>query len=111
MRRYPLVRSVISRVIEAAYIDRTRPKVLQAHFKLFYRIKVAYEVTQANYQNMDEHSIAIGKCVNSLILLTSNKKRTYVKLLESRKWVSILKCINVNGNSTTPLIIFKGQNL
>jgi hypothetical protein len=57
---------------------------------------------------MDEHSITIGKCINSFILLTLNKKRTYVKSLESRKWVSILECINGNGNLITPLIIFKG---
>ncbi|TIA44936.1 hypothetical protein D6C77_10764 [Aureobasidium pullulans] len=102
---------VIGRVIEAARIDGTRPEVLQAHFDLFHRTKIAYEVTQANCWNMDEHGIAMGKCVNSLVLSTSNKKRTYVESPESREWVSILGCINANGNSTTPLIIFKGQNL
>jgi hypothetical protein len=63
---------------------------------------------------MDEHGIAKGKCVNSLVLSTSNKKHTYVESPESpesREWVSILESINANGSSTTPLIIFKGQNL
>jgi hypothetical protein len=111
MRRNPSIRSVIGRVIEAVRIDGTRPKVLQAHFDLFHRTKIAYQVTQANCWNMDEHGIAIGKCVNYLVLSTSTSKRTYVKSPKSREWVSILKYINGNGNSTTPLVIFKGQNL
>jgi hypothetical protein len=70
-----------------------------------------YQITQSNCWNMDEHGIAMGKCINSFVLSTSNKKRTYVESPESREWVSILECINGNGNSITPLIIFKGQNL
>lgn len=111
MKRNPSVNARIGRVIEASRIDGTRPEVLQAHFDLFYRVQQEFNVTQANCWNMNEHGIAIGECVNSLVLSTSNKKRTYVESPESREWVSILECIHGNGNSTTPLIIFKGTNL
>ena len=57
---------------------------------------------------MDEHGIALGVCTNSRVLASSSKRRLYVKSLESREWVSIIKVVSPLGGFTRPLIIFKG---
>jgi hypothetical protein len=57
---------------------------------------------------MDEHSIALGVCINSYVLRSLKKKRLYVKSLESRKWVLIIKVMSLIGGFIRPLVIFKG---
>jgi hypothetical protein len=44
---------------------------------------------------MDEYSITLGVCANLYVLRLLEKKRLYVKLLESRKWVLIIKVISL----------------
>jgi hypothetical protein len=57
---------------------------------------------------MDKHGIALGVCANSYVLRSLKKKRLYVKSLESRKWVLIIKVMSLTGGFIRPLVIFKG---
>ena len=60
---------------------------------------------------MDEAGIALGICTNSMVLGDSRKKRTYVRSLQNREWVSGVETISATGRSIRPIIIFKGKNL
>jgi hypothetical protein len=60
---------------------------------------------------MDEYGIALGVCANSYVLRLLKKKRLYVKSLESRKWVLIIKVMSLTGGFIRPLVIFKGTAL
>jgi hypothetical protein len=46
---------------------------------------------------MDEHGIALGVCANLYVLRSSEKKRSYVKSLESREWASIVEVVSLIG--------------
>jgi hypothetical protein len=60
---------------------------------------------------MDEEGLALGMCVNSQVLASSSKKRTYTKSPEDREWVSIVEAVSATGRKIRPLVIFKGKDL
>lgn len=57
---------------------------------------------------MDEYGIAAGLCTNIRVLASSEKSCSYVKLPESREWVSIIEIVSPLGGFTRPPVIFKG---
>jgi hypothetical protein len=60
---------------------------------------------------MDETGVALGVCTNAQVLASSTKKKAYIKSLEDRKWVSIVKTISATGTKLQCLVIFKGKHL
>jgi hypothetical protein len=60
---------------------------------------------------MDKHSIALRVCVNSTVIGDALKRRSYVKSLEDREWVLIIKTVSGIGGFIRPLVIFKGAAL
>jgi hypothetical protein len=57
---------------------------------------------------MDEHGIALRVYTNSIVIGDASKRRSYVKSLEDREWVSIIETVLGTGEFIRPLVIFKG---
>ncbi|KAI1007918.1 hypothetical protein K3495_g313 [Podosphaera aphanis] len=110
MSRNPQVATCIGRKIEASRIDGTHPDLISEFYTRFQEMQRRYGIRQQNIWNTDEHGIALGVCINSLVLASSTKKCTYVKSPESREWVSIIETVSATGSYIRPLIIFKGNN-
>jgi hypothetical protein len=109
--RNPRVASVVGRKIEAVRVEGTSQEALQEFFRRFEEVQTKFNILLENTWNMDEHGIALGMCVNSQVLASSKKKRTYTKSPEDREWVSLIETVSAAGRKTRNLAIFKGQNL
>jgi hypothetical protein len=46
---------------------------------------------------MDETGVALGVCTNTRVLVSSLKKKAYIKSLEDREWVTIIECVSAAG--------------
>ncbi|TIA08251.1 hypothetical protein D6C80_09323, partial [Aureobasidium pullulans] len=75
IRDNPRIASVVRRPIEAARINRTNPEAIQEFYTLYEDIT----------RRFHEHGIAVSICTNIRVLTSSKKRRSYVKLLESRE--------------------------
>ena len=60
---------------------------------------------------MDESSITVGSCTNSVRLGDASKKKTLVQSPKNRKWVSIVESVLALSRSIQPLVIFKGKHI
>jgi hypothetical protein len=109
--RNPRVASVIGRKIEAVRVEGTTQEALQEFFTRFEEVQKKFRILLENTWNMDEHGIALGMCVNSQVLASSHKKRTYTKSPEDREWVSMVETVSATGRKTRNLAIFRGQYL
>lgn len=109
--RNPRIASVIGRKIEAARIQGTTQEAIQEFYDRFSQVQSEYSILEQDVWNMDEHGIALGVCMNSRVLASSKKKRTYKKSPENREWVSIIETINPSGKIIKLLIPFKGQDV
>lgn len=96
-RDNPRIASVIRRPVEQARIDGTHPNAIQEFYTLYERIVRENNIQPCNMWNMDEYGIALGVCANSFVLGSSSKKRSYVKSLGSREWVSIIEVVSPTG--------------
>ncbi|KAI0997864.1 hypothetical protein K3495_g10325 [Podosphaera aphanis] len=110
MSRNPQVATCIGRKIEASRIDETHLDLISDFYTRFQEMQRRYGIRQQNIWNTDEHGIALGIRINSIVLASSTKKRTYVKSPESREWVSIIETVSATGSYIRSLIIFKGNN-
>lgn len=79
--------------------------------ELFKGTRTRYSIPAENVWNMDETGIAVGVCINTKVLASLLKKKTYIKSLENRKWVLIIKAVLAVSKKLQPLIIFKGVSL
>jgi hypothetical protein len=61
--------------------------------------------------NFDETGVALSVCTNQQVIADARKKKVYKKSPESRKWVSVLECVNAVGKKLQCLVIFTGKNL
>ena len=60
---------------------------------------------------MDETGVALGVCTNPQVLLSSSKKKVYVKSPEDCEWASIIETVSSPGKKLQHLVIFKGKHL
>ena len=81
LQRNPRVASVVGQKIEACQIDGTTPEQLRAFFNLFQRTQHHLQVSTQNIWNIDEQGIALGIYINTQVLASSQKSRTYIKAL------------------------------
>ena len=57
-------------------------------------------------------SFNIGVCgCKSYVICTATEKKVYQKEPGCKEWVTVLETIYGEGTSTSPLVIFKGDNL
>jgi hypothetical protein len=77
----------------------------------FERTRLRFNIPMDAVYNMDETGVALGVCTNSRVLASLLKKKTYVKSLEDREWVLIIKCVSATSKRLRCAIIFKGNNL
>jgi hypothetical protein len=110
IKRNPRVASAIGRKIDASRISSTHPDLINEFYTLYRELVQRYNIQPSNTWNMDEHGIALGVCMNAIVLASSTKRRAYVKSPETREWVSIVEAISATAQFITPLIIFKGQS-
>jgi hypothetical protein len=95
------VASVVGRSIEQARVDGTYLNAVQESYTLYKRILRGFNIQPCNIWDI----IALGVCVESCVLGSSSKKRSYVESPELRGWVKIIEIVSRPVDSSDPLSI------
>jgi hypothetical protein len=111
LKRNERVHSIIGRSIEAARTDSTNTEAIRAWLELVEQTRVRLGIRAEDTWNIDETSIGLRVCNNSQVIISSSKRKAYVKSPENREWVSIVEVVLASGQKLRPLVIFKGNNL
>jgi hypothetical protein len=69
-----------------------------------------HEVDPENLYNMDESGFAIGDIETSQRIINATIRQKFQTKPGNQEWVTAVECICAD-RSSTPLIIFKGENL
>ena len=68
-----------------------------------------YNIKTENIYNMDESGFAIGQIVATRIIVCAEARAQLQAQLGKQEWMSVLKCICVDGSAIPSLVIFKGD--
>ena len=109
--RHKDVKMKPSRPTDAVRANETTEEQLQRFFRLLEHQIEDKDIDWTTLHNIDEHGVAEGETEAGRVVGTSFTFFATVSTSDSRTWVSIIECISACGTSTTPVVIFTGQNL
>ena len=85
---------------------------MQKWFDTFETVVIKNEnVLPENLYNMDESGFSIGTINAGRVIINTQIDQRYQVNPGRQEWVSVLKCISINGTSISTIIIFKGEKL
>ena len=109
LQRNPLVKTHVSKPMEAARITGSNYSVIQRFFSYFKSVIDTHKIEARDIWNMDETGIALGVSHSQYVFAPVEKKRVYSKIPYNREWITIIEAISATGQFLTPLVIMKGQ--
>jgi hypothetical protein len=109
-RRNPQVKTKIGKRIDYTRVKEATPANINKFFDL---LETVSYVKPENIWNADEAGIMEGMGLNGLVVRSSqvNPKSVPIKGNQNRAWTSFVECINAQGRSLTPLVIFKAASI
>ncbi|RAL64783.1 hypothetical protein DID88_001380 [Monilinia fructigena] len=108
--RYPKLKGTYSRKLESARHKEATFETISAWYSTF-RARIEerhYELK--NIYNMDEIGYAVGETESTRIIVDSTLKSNWKVTAGKQEWITVLECVNADGGSLPPVIIFKAQN-
>ncbi len=62
-----------------------------------------------NVWNMDEKGFLMGDIGKERVITSKHERKIYMTRPGNQEWVSLMKCVSMNGKVLSPWIIFKGK--
>jgi hypothetical protein len=110
LRRNPILKTKRQFLIDSVRVNGATTEVIKKWFQKMAlpRIKA---IKPENRWNMDEAGIMEGMGDNGLVVGSVHKRFIQKKQPGSKAWTSFIECISALGQSTHPLVIFKGKSV
>ena len=108
--RYPEIKGVWSRQIEASRFKGTSYPVVQAYFSSLSTLFLENQYSPDAIYNADESGFAIGASQTSRVLVNIREKTSWKRVVGRQEWITAIECIGASGVALPPLVIFKAQN-
>jgi hypothetical protein len=90
-------------------VEAQDPDIIRDWFELYKATVQKYSVKPQNRYNMDEKGIMRGFISKVKVIISKYKKKVYMTQPGDREWVSLIKCISLDGRRTQPWVIFKAK--
>jgi hypothetical protein len=86
--------------------------VLQDWFRLFKETCEEYGISNEDIYNIDKKGF-MKRIINNLIkvIILRHEAKSFSIQPGNRDWVSVIKCISINGYVLPPFVIFEGQRI
>ena len=108
--RYPKLKGTYSRKLESARHKEATFETISAWFSTFQARIEERHYELKNIYNMDEIGYAVGETESTRIIVDSTLKSNWKVTAGRQEWITVLECVNADGGSLPPMIIFKAQN-
>lgn len=88
------------------------PEVLMEWFRLVQNIIAYHGITQHDIYNFDESGFRLGHCQNTMVVTaTERRQRPKALVSDSTQWQTVIACVNAEGWSVPPYVIFSGKEM
>ncbi|RAL66868.1 hypothetical protein DID88_007650 [Monilinia fructigena] len=108
--RYPKLKGTYSRKLESARHKEATFETISAWYSTFQARIEERHYELKNIYNMDEIGYAVGETESTRIIVDSTLKSNWKVTAGKQEWITVLECVNADGGSLPPMIIFKAQN-
>ncbi len=85
------------------------PVLLQGWFELFQQTKTRFQIQEEDIYNMDEKGFMMGVVAKLKVIISKYDKNKYMTQCGNREWVSLIKCVSMDGRALKPWVIFKAK--
>lgn len=111
LARHPDLKAVWSRSLDQSRKDAVDHSVLQEWFKLYRETCATFGIPPEDRYNMDEKGFMKGIGDDAKVIISVGEQDAFSIQPGNREWVSVIKCIGVNGFSVPSFVIFQGQRI
>ncbi|RAL58059.1 hypothetical protein DID88_009667 [Monilinia fructigena] len=105
--RYPKLKGTYSRKLESARHKEATFETISAWYSTFQARIEERHYELKNIYNMDEIGYAVGETESTRIIVDSTLKSNWKVTAGKQEWITVLECVNADGGSLPPMIIFK----
>ena len=88
------------------------PEVITEWFTLVQNMIAFYGITEHDIYNFDESGFRLGHCQNTMVVTaTERRQRPRALVSDSTQWQTVIACVNAEGWSVPPYIIFSSKEM
>jgi len=95
--RYPILKTVYSRSIDASRIDGTTYPVINAYFTALTELFLENSYPSDAVFNADETGFALGTSLSSKVLINKEDSKAFKKISGRQEWITAIECIGASG--------------
>ena len=108
IKRHPQLKTVYSETIEASRVKDVTYEAVEKFYNELQRVINEFKILPENCYNIDETGSSIGTIQGGHIVIDTTAQTKYELEIGRQEWVTCIECICMDGNSLSPMIIFKG---
>jgi len=110
VRRHQALQTRYNRKYDYQRAQCENPQVIRDWFRLVKNIVAKYRIQEQDIYNFDETGFQMGVISTAKVVSGSERGSRPVAIQPgNREWVTAIDCINADGWSLPPLIIFEGK--
>jgi hypothetical protein len=109
LHRYPELKAKYVAGLDKQRAKAQDPEIFADWFQLYKTTIEKYHIKKQNRHNMDEKGVMIGFISKVKVIISKYEKKIYMVQPRNREWVSLIKCISMDGRRTRPWVIFKAK--
>ena len=111
LKRHPSMRTGRSRPSELSRLTSSTLKMVDEILKAFRAIREKYEITDADTWNMDGKGFQKGQISKTRVVFDKTDGPPASAATGTTSWVSIIECVNAEGDAITPFVIHLGKEV
>lgn len=112
IKRHPSLETRLSRRLSNQRAKNEDPQVIMEWFTLVQNIINCHGITEHDIYNFDESGFRLGHCQNTMVVTaTERRQRPKALVSDSTQWQTVIACINAQGWSIPPYVIFSGKEM
>lgn len=112
IKRHSGLETRMSRRLSNQRAKNEDPEVIIEWFRLVQNMIAYHGITTHDIYNFDESGFRLGHCQNTMVVTaTERRQRPKALVSDSTQWQTVIACINAEGWSVPPYVIFSGKEI
>jgi hypothetical protein len=112
IKRKPGLKTILSRRLSYQRAKNEDPDIIQAWFRLVQNTIKYHGITDQDIYNFDESGFRLGHSQNTMVVTaTESRRRPKALVSDSTQWQTVIACVNAQGWSVPPYVIFAGKEM
>lgn len=112
VKRHSGLETRLSRRLSNQRAKNEDPEVITEWFRLVQNMVAFHGITLHDIYNFDESGFRLGHSQNAMVVTaTERRQRPKALVSDSTQWHTVIACVNAEGWSVPPYVIFSGKQM